>query len=200
MTTATDPEPGQKWVRYHRSYEILDVSDGIVTMHDRSRPESYPQPVEETLERFREEAEAGRLVLHLTCENCGLWIDPEEVWEGPLHYECWFEQATVRERCEAETNRAGGDIIASEALRSGDPREHLLGVIGDPARSFHDRVDAENFLTHAVSTREIIDASVRCSNCLEGEAFEMNPTTGEVRCHCGELLKEADDAEQSAGV
>lgn len=188
MTVDVEPEPGQKWVRLNVSYEILDVEDSVVTMRDCR----YKRTVEETVERFRDEVEAGRAVHHPQCENCGLPIDPDEKRPGPLHYDCWFETATVHERCEAETARPGGNMMAAEALRSDDPRAHLLSVIGNPARTFHDRTDAENLLAGAVSTRELIEASVRCPNCREGEAFEMDPQTGAVRCHCGELLKQAE--------
>ncbi len=188
METCTHPEPGQKWVWRYTHYTILDVDSGVVTMQDGL----IDQKVEETVTRFVEEAEAGRAVHHPNCTNCGLPVDPDEGRDGPLHYECWFEQATVRERCEAETDRSGGDRMAAEALRSDDPRAHLLNVAGDPARTLHDRTDAENLLSGAVETSELLDAVIRCPSCLEGEAFEMNPYTGAVLCHCGELLKAAD--------
>jgi hypothetical protein len=189
MTTQTSPAPGQKWVRLHRHYTILAVEDGIVTMQTGAQN----QTVKETVTRFTEEAQAGRAVHHPECDYCGLPVDPAEGEPGPLHYECWFQHATVQERCEAEADRPGGfRSMAAEALRADDPRGHLLDVIGDPARSLHDRNDAEHFLTYAVSTSEILDAQVRCPNCREGEAFQMDPATGAVHCHCGELLKEAD--------
>ena len=188
MAAHMEPEPGQKWVRCHMSYEILEVEDGIVTMCDRFDKTT----VEETVKRFREEIKAGRAVHHPECEHCGLTVDPKEARSGPLHYGCWFQNATVQERCEAEVEQPGGNLMAAEALRSDNPQEYLLNIIGNPARSLHDRTEAENLLTRAISTSEIIDAMIRCPNCLEGEAFEMNPTTGAVHCHCGELLKEAE--------
>lgn len=191
MTAQTNPESGQKWVRCHQHYEVVAVEDGIVKMSKTYAGSELI--VEETLTRFQEEVEAGRAVHHLECIYCGLTVNPDNAAEEALHYRCWFQNASVKERCEAEVNRVGGNRLASEALRADeDPREHLLKVIGDPARTFHDRTDAENLLTHAVSVKEISDASVLCPNCREGEAFEMDPTTGAVHCHCGELLQEAD--------
>lgn len=187
MTDNVTPEAGQKWVRLHMSYEILEVEDKTVRMKDH-----YNNTVEETLDRFQEEVEAGRAVHHPPCENCQLPVDPETGRSGPLHYGCWFERASVRERCESEVNHSGGSVMAAEALRSDNAKEHLLSVVGDPARTLHDRIDAENLLSGAVPTSELLDATVRCPNCLEGEVFNMDPHTGAVRCHCGVLLKPAD--------
>lgn len=188
MTVQTRPEPGQTWVRLHTTYEVLDVTDGIVSMEDRK----YQQTVEETIERFTAEVEAGRAVYHPACSNCGLPVDPEDGKTGPLHYECWFEQADVTDRCEAEVERPGANRLAAEALRADNPKEHLLTVIGDPVRTLHDRIDAEHLLSGAISTRELLDAQVRCPVCGEGEVFEIDPPTGAVHCHCGELLKGPD--------
>jgi hypothetical protein len=189
MTSTPRPEPNQKWARNHWTYIILDVSEETVTM----REGLTKRTVEETRQRFDEEVAAGRAVLHPECTYCGLPVDPDEGRDGPLHYECWFEQASVRERCDAEADRAAGNRLATEALRSEtSPRDHLLAVIGDPARTLHDRNDAELLLASAVSTREVLDAQVRCPSCREGEVFPMDPATGEVRCHCGEMLKPAD--------
>lgn len=146
--------------------------------------------VSETLERFEEEVAAGRAVLHPECPNCGLPGDPEETVDG-MHYGCWLEGAGVRERCVAESERH--NRLASEALRADAPaEEHLLDVVGDPARPLHDRNDAQVLLSGAVPTRELLDALAECPECGEGEVFPMDPATGEVTCHCGVVMREAD--------
>lgn len=183
---------GQKWIRNGIAYRVVGVEDGMVVMHDTTYKEEPYRIATETIERFVEEAMAGRAVLHPFCEQCGFPVDPEEGEPGPVHYECWFQQASVRERVEAESKRYGGGPMASEALTTDDPVEFLLDVIGDPARSFHDRCEADNLLSLAVDTATLVDAWFRCPTCLEGEAFEMDPATGAVHCHCGERLKPAD--------
>lgn len=192
MSDPPTPEPGQKWVRHNTHYTILAVTDDTVTM--QTGPNNHT--VEETYERFTEEAAAGRAVLHPDCDHCGLPTDPDEARDGPLHYECWFEHATVRERCEAEVDRPGSNRIAAEALRADtNPRDHLLDLIGNPARNFHDRTDAEHLLSGAIPVSDLLDATARCPTCREEEYFDIHPTTGAVHCHCGEQLKPPDSEE-----
>jgi hypothetical protein len=198
MTTVT-PEAGQEWVRDYLPYTIKSVEDGLVKMRIRSKK----LDVEETLTRFREEVADGNLVHHPTCDYCRLPIRPEELRSNDeydhLHEGCWYQHASVRDRCEYDVATAGGSMMAAEALRADDPQAHLLGVLGNPARTLHERNDAEALLTHAVSVQELLDAEVRCPNCKEGEVFEMDPDTGDVYCHCGELLQRDDDAPEVGG-
>jgi hypothetical protein len=163
-------------------------------MTDTSRPDG--PPVYETLERFRGEAEAGRAVLHPECDYCGLPVDPDEARSGfgfdALHDQCWYEHAGIGDRIEwHRSGGARGTLIASEAAREEDPEAFLLDVIGDPARSYHDRIDAEQILEGNVSTRTLVESWFRCPNCREGEQFPMDPE-GSITCHCGEVLREAD--------
>jgi len=178
------PAVGEEYVRLHRSYRVVGVGDGAVRMEDRS-VKNHPV-VEETLERFREEVEAGRAAHRPDCDHCGLPVDPADArsdgGSDALHPGCWFHRATVAERCDDD-----GGPVASEALRSGDPRGHLLDVIGDPARTFHDRIDAENLLSGAVPSGELLDAMFRCPNCGNGEQFRVDPD-GTVSCGCGEAV------------
>jgi len=182
-------ESGQKWVHRNRVYWITRVEEEQVIM----KSGMTNKEVSETITRFIEEANDGVAVLHKKCRYCGIEVNPENGHDETLHYECWFEQASVKERCKAERNRSGGNRLASEAIQSDiEPKTHLLNVIGDPSRTSQNRYDAENLLTGSVPVEEIIEASVRCPSCNEGEYFEMSPETGEVRCHCGILLQPAD--------
>lgn len=198
MTTVT-PKAGQEWVRASTYYTIQTVEDGRVTMRVRSKNRT----VEEPLTRFRDAVANGTLVLHPECDYCSLSIRPDEVRSNDeydhLHEGCWYQHASVRERCEYDVETAGGSMMAAEALRSDDPKEHLLGVIGNPARTQWERTEAEMLLSNAVSNRELIDAQVSCPNCREGETFDMKPETGDVYCHCGELLQHEDDAPEVGG-
>lgn len=177
------------------SYCVLGVEDGVVRMERKIGDTA--REVTETVERFVSEVESGRVIHHPPCAYCGLSYDPADHGDHgePLHYECWYQLASVVERCEAEADRPGGmDRLATEALRSGDPTAFLLGVLGDPARPLYDRCDAERLLSGAVSSGEIVNAQVRCPECYEGEAFRMDPETGAVSCHCGHVLKAGEGA------
>jgi ribosomal protein S27AE len=189
-------EPGTKIVRGAHRYRLVELTDDEAVM--TTRHAGAELEVTETRGRFDEELEAGRAVVHPACDHCGLPVDPDGAMSDDehdvLHEGCWFEHASVRDRCVHESTKAGWpSSMACRALAAdATPAEYLLGVIGDPARSFDDRCDAEHFLTYAVDTRTIIEHQVRCPNCGEGEVFPMDPGTGEVRCHCGELMKPAD--------
>ena len=165
------------------------MSEGTVKMKDGISKRVN----EETLTKFFKEAKDGNITHHPECTHCGLSVDPDEAKGGPLHYGCWFENASVQERCETEAERGVGNRIASEAINSSeDPRQYLFDLIGNPVRSLHDRNDARHLLNHAVPSDKIIEAAVRCPQCREGETFEIDPGTGEVHCHCGKLLKSSD--------
>jgi len=187
---ARQPEPGDKYVRgdLNHAYHIIEADDETVRMWVRRGGSKHE--VEKTRSRFDEEVADGNVVWHPPCRNCDLAFDPDGDHPGVemrLCYSGWYEQASVRERCEHE-----GGWLAGEALRSGDPKRHLLDFIGDPVNTFHDRSDAEVLLMHRVTAREMIDAWFRCPNCMEGEQFPMVPETGEIVCHCGEQLKPPD--------
>lgn len=195
MTDPSDIEEGTKIVRRHSVYYMQGVDGDEVCL--LTRYGGHKQEVTETLARFAQDLQDGTAVIHPLCAYCDLSVDPEDAidgdcvgFDGPLHYTCWRQHATVQERCEAEAERPSGNYMASEALRAdGDPTDHLLSVIGNPARGLSDRHEAEALLTHAVDTETIMEASVRCPNCYEGEAFYIDPTTGDVTCHCGQLMQ-----------
>lgn len=182
------PAPGTKVVRLHEVYHVAEVGEDEVRL--RRQYAGQEQEVLETRQRFDAERQAGRAVVHPDCTHCGLPVDPAEAEAGPRHYECWFQHATVAERCEAEVDRPAGNRLASEALRAdSSPRAHLLAVVGDPARSLHDRNDAEALLTHAVETATLLEALAECPECGEGEVFHVDPETGAVSCHCGTQMQ-----------
>lgn len=193
------PEPGTKLVRLGRVYHVVAVGEDEVRL--RRLYAGAGQEVTETRQRFDRDLAEGVAVVHPDCAYCGLPVDPAEAEDGasvgltgPVHYGCWYQHASVAERCQAEVEQPGGNRMASEALRADEaPQEYLLGVLGDPARSLHDRTDAEMLLTYAVDTSTIIDAQVQCPECLEGEVFHMDPSTGAVSCHCGHPMKPGDD-------
>jgi ribosomal protein S27AE len=187
-----EPEEGQVWQRQGRRYEVLEAGDGTVLLGDRSSAEERTATV--ARRRFERDARDGVAVLHPRCRRCGLPARPGLV-EGGLCRQCRFAAAPVAERCEIRSAAAGGSRLADEALRSGAPREHLLGVAGDPARSHHDRCDADELLTGAadVGAGELLDALVECPECGEGEWFPIDPATGEMSCHCGHRMKPPDE-------
>lgn len=184
-------EHGQKWVRLNSVYTVRSVEDGIVEMAAGCHADDCL--VTETLQRFKSEVANGRAIRHHPCEACGFPVDPDTARERTLHYQCWFHDATVHQRCTADAARDSGSTLASEALRAEpDARAHLLAVVGDPARTLGDRIAAEALLSRAVPAAELVDAMVRCPSCSEGESFRLNPDSGAVSCHCGEQLKAAD--------
>ena len=191
------PAPGTKVVRLLQVYRVQEVGEDEVRL--TTQHAGREQEVTETRRRFDRDLAEGVAVVHPDCTHCGLPVDPAEGEDGPLHYECWFQQASVAERCAAEVERPGGNHLAAEALRAdSSPRSDLLEVVGDPARTLHDRNDAEALLTHAVDTGTLVEALVRCPECLEGEVFEMNSATGAVTCHCGHPMKPAEQCARDA--
>lgn len=182
------PEIGDVYVRNHTHYTIVAVTPNAVKMTKRRGGQDIT--VEETRQRFEAEVAAGNAVYHPLCNNCGSVFSQSSDHPGigmGLCEACWYQQASVEERCKREDS-----WIANEALRSDDAKQYLLDFIGDPVNTFHDRCDAETLLSHKVETSEFLDAWFNCPNCGEGEQFPMNPD-GSIVCHCGEQLKEADE-------
>lgn len=101
-----------------------------------------------------------------------------------------MSEERIRKLCKAESMRPTGNRMAREALRSdGSAREYLLTVMGDPSRTLHDRVDASNLVSMEADARTVVEAEVRCPECMEGEVFRVDPHTGDVSCHCGQPME-----------
>jgi len=189
--TEHEPEPGDKYVRGIDHYRILEVDSETVRMTKTFAGQEVE--VEVTRERFDEEVRDGNAVWHPECKNCGFTFNPNETHSGVeqnLHYWCWYEQASVEQRCREEDT-----FVAKQASQTDNAKQFLLNFIGNPAKSFHNRVDAENLLIGNVETSVLIEASVTCPNCRNGEQFRIDPGSGAVSCHCGEQLKPPDNEE-----
>lgn len=190
-----NPTEGDRYEQYGSARQVRVASADEVTLTKRYHKPADPLWDDDfSREEFDRLVESGELVYLPPCDYCGLPMDPTDPEERPpLHYGCWYENASVAERCEAEHNRAGGYPMAGEALRTDEaPEAYLLGVIGDPGRSPFDREEAHLLLSGAVDVHTIIEAEAQCPNCLEAESWPMDPETGEVRCYCGTLMKEGD--------
>lgn len=100
---------------------------------------------------------------------------------------CWLHHvldADARVNVLAHGQMVIGSWMARRAETSDSPMEYLRDVTADPGHMLEDRVEASRLLD--LDAEDVVEAEVRCSDCLEGEAFDMDETTGEVTCaNCG---------------
>lgn len=180
----TEPKPGQVWVKNHTTYKILETSEDTLTLNEKSTQQTITKPRSQFLDNATH---------HQSCTNCDLPVNPNEAPQRDLHYQCWYQQATVNERCEAEHDRATGNPLATRALNADKkPKQYLLDTISDPAKSHNERLNAEELLSGTIPTVQLLKHRAKCPNCKNEEYFEIDPDTGETYCHCGETLKEPD--------
>jgi hypothetical protein len=175
--------------RGNRRYRLKGRRDGHIVLEDRG-----PGNRDEALvahRRFRDELERGATRVLRPCDHCGLPVDRASSTSCRA---CRMDRAAVAERCEVYASEPGWPRrMAREALRSGDPEEHLLGVVGDFKRSHYERDTATTILSGAVPAAKLIEAEAECPACGNGEQFRIDPDTGAAECHCGEEVAPADD-------
>lgn len=123
----------------------------------------------------------------MQCEYCGVEIADEKESVGGYHGLCWLEDVLdAEERINVLTHGSffRSSSLAARAERSDSPITYLRDVMADPGHTFEDRLEASMLLQ--LDAEDAVSVEVRCSDCLEGEAFDIDESTGEVRCaNCG---------------
>lgn len=123
----------------------------------------------------------------MDCSYCGVEIVDETEAVGEYHGLCWLEDvldAEARINVLTHDSFFRSSSLATRAESSDSPMAYLWDVMADPGHGLEDRLEASFLLD--LDTGDAVEAAIRCSDCLEGEAFDMDETTGEVRCaNCG---------------
>jgi len=121
------------------------------------------------------------------CSYCNVKIHDGRESVGSYHAKCWLHyelDADARINVLAHGEMVIGSRMARRADQSDNPLRYLRDVIADPGHMLEDRLEASRLLQ--LDPEDAVSSEVRCPDCLEGEAFDMDQETGAVECaNCG---------------